>query len=410
MANYQPNYIYSPLYGNRYMGGSRTPAPSTGGAGQVDTSSIQSRNTAVGVPYSPVVQEKPLGPVGWSSTGRDQSVVESLGNFGFRDMSGLTMDPFEGTDYISNGFGSPAPINTRYVESVPEPQVTAPVSFDSGSGGDDYTSNYSYDNQSVYSRDSTPTNNDETIAALYSYGVGYKDTPDLVQALKPGAYLAKGAANMMTWQKNEEELAALDKYNAVMDPVTGQPNNPNIKAIVNPDGTITYDYVEGSTFDGNDLSADQFGALQAQDNVSVSGLDAAGNVNVTVTNPDGTTYDARAGVSPTTGQVNTYNFNVKDTVTTQAPSNPIGYTGPMSVNDAPIVGPDGTPYNIDTVTASTGSNNTTTSSNGFNNNTSNTAASEDAYSTTPSSPQTTEELDADSMDNGSGGNDSGGKS
>jgi len=141
MANYQPNYIYSPLYGNRYMGGSRTPAPSTGGAGQVDTSSIQSRNTAVGVPYSPIVQEQPLGPVGWSSTGRDQSAIESLGNFGFRDMSGLTMDPFEGTDYISNGFGSPAPINTRYVESVPEPQVTTPVSFDSNSDGSGYDNN-----------------------------------------------------------------------------------------------------------------------------------------------------------------------------------------------------------------------------------------------------------------------------
>ena len=131
MANYQPNYIYSPLYGNRYMGGSRTPAPSTGGAGQVDTSSIQSRNTAVGVPYSPVVQEQ-QGPYGFSSTGRDQSAVESLGTFGFRDMSGLTMDPFEGTDYLTNGFGSPAPINTRYVESVPEATVAPPVSFNGG--------------------------------------------------------------------------------------------------------------------------------------------------------------------------------------------------------------------------------------------------------------------------------------
>lgn len=131
MANYQPNYIYSPLYGNRYMGGSRTPAPSTGGAGQVDTSSIQSRNTAVGVPYSPVVQEQ-QGPYGFSSTGRDQSAIESLGTFGFRDMSGLTMDPFEGTDYLTNGFGSPAPINTRYVESVPEATVAPPVSFDGG--------------------------------------------------------------------------------------------------------------------------------------------------------------------------------------------------------------------------------------------------------------------------------------
>lgn len=131
MANYQPNYIYSPLYGNRYMGGSRTPAPSTGGTGQVDTTAIQSRNTAVGVPYSPVVQEQ-QGPYGFSSTGRDQSAVESLGTFGFRDMSGLTMDPFEGTDYLTNGFGSPAPINTRYVESVPEATVAPPVSFNGG--------------------------------------------------------------------------------------------------------------------------------------------------------------------------------------------------------------------------------------------------------------------------------------
>ena len=152
MANYQPNYIYSPLYGNRYMGGSRTPAPSTGGAGQVDTSSIQSRNTAVGVPYSSVVQEQPLGPVGWSSTGRDQGAVESLGNFGFRDMSGLTIDPFEGTDYISNGFGSPAPINTRYVESVPEPQVSAPVNFNSG-GGDGYD-NSAFRNEDAVRMDS----------------------------------------------------------------------------------------------------------------------------------------------------------------------------------------------------------------------------------------------------------------
>ena len=152
MANYQPNYIYSPLYGNRYMGGSRTPAPSTGGAGQIDTSSIQSRNTAVGVPYSSVVQEQPLGPVGWSSTGRDQGAVESLGNFGFRDMSGLTIDPFEGTDYISNGFGSPAPINTRYVESVPEPQVSAPVNFNSG-GGDGYD-NSAFRNEDAVRMDS----------------------------------------------------------------------------------------------------------------------------------------------------------------------------------------------------------------------------------------------------------------
>ena len=376
MANYQPNYIYSPLYGNRYMGGSRTPAPSTGGAGQVDTSSIQSRNTAVGVPYSPVVQEQ-QGPYGFSSTGRDQSAVESLGTFGFRDMSGLTMDPFEGTDYLTNGFGSPAPINTRYVESVPEPQVSAPVNFNSGGGdSNNYTPNYSYDNQSQFSYDSTPNNNDEMIAALANYGYGFKDTPDLVQALKPGAYLARGAANMMTWQKNEEELAALDKYNAVMDPVTGQPIDPNLEAVVNLDGTITYQYRNDGVFnqDNTKLSAEQFGSLQNSlpEGAEVQGVDAAGNVNVTM--PDGTT--ARAGVSPNTGKVNTYNFNVNDT-TTYSNSNQF-----QDYTDGDEIGQD----------AYGGSS------------TSNTAASENAnVGSTPSAPQTNEELDADSTDSGTGG-------
>ena len=211
MANYQPNYIYSPLYGNRYMGGSRTPAPSTGGAGQVDTSSIQSRNTAVGVPYSPVVQEQ-QGPYGFSSTGRDQSAVESLGTFGFRDMSGLTMDPFEGTDYLTNGFGSPAPINTRYVESVPEPQVSAPVDFNSG-GGD------GYDNSAFRNEDAVRMDSYAALGAVnpefnaqYS---AYADAP-LVEKIVGGVGLDMYRRANLKDAYNKEALA----QGQVMDDVT----------------------------------------------------------------------------------------------------------------------------------------------------------------------------------------------
>ena len=122
------------------------------------------------------------------------------------------------------------------------------------------------------------------------------------------------------------------------------------------------------------LSAAEFSQLSNSlpEDASVQGVDAAGNVNITM--PDGTT--ARAGVSPNTGQVNTYNFNVDDT-TTYSNSNQF-----QDNDDGDQIGQD----------AYGGSS------------TSNTAASEDAnVSSTPSAPQTNDELDADSADNGSSG-------
>ena len=223
MANYQPNYIYSPLYGNRYMGGSRTPAPSTGGAGQVDTTAIQSRNTAVGVPYSPVVQEQ-QGPYGFSSTGRDQSAVESLGTFGFRDMSGLTMDPFEGTDYLTNGFGSPAPINTRYVESVPEATVAPPVSFNGG--GDNGVDNSAFRTEDALRMDtySALGATNPEFNAQYS---AYADAP-LVEKIVGGVGLDMYRRANLKDAYNKEALAQgqvmddvnlLDEYVFGVDPL-----------------------------------------------------------------------------------------------------------------------------------------------------------------------------------------------
>jgi len=370
MANYQPNYVYSPLYGNRYMGGSRTPAPSTGSAGQVDTSAIQSRNTAVGVPYSPVAQEEqPLGPVGWSSTGRDQSAVESLGTFGFRDLTGITTDPFEGTDYLTQGFGSPTPINTTFTAPVPEQTPSPAVAFSGSDGGNETNPQQNiYAGQgmtgpSSYSGEFSLSNPMDVGWGLYSVG---RDLPPLAQALVPGVQ----AAQFVGGQILDQEIDRIDDSYTVMNTVpsnvvTSSDEFGNVYASgYKPDSVIN----ESNT----NLSAAQFSQLSNSlpEGASVQGVDASGNVNVTM--PDGTT--ARAGVSPNTGQVNTYNFNVNDTVT---------YSDSDKFRDDT----DGDQFGGSPSTSST----------------QNTAASEDAYSAPAAAPQTNDELDADSADSGSGG-------
>ena len=371
MANYQPNYIYSPLYGSRYMGGSRTPAPSTGGAGQIDTTSIQSRNTAVGVPYTPIVEDT-QGPIGYSSTGRDQSAVESLGTFGFRNLSSLQVDPFEGTDYLTNGFGSPSPINTKYVASVPQPQVSAPVSFDGGGGNDNTVSNM-YSGQGIqapssYSNESMTMASAPMDVAWGLYSVG-RDLPPLAQALVPGVQ----AAQFVGGQMLDQQIDAIDSsFDALNTP-------EGMLAVSDQYGNVTYQYDPANPSFGaqTNLDANQYAGFVSSlpEGAEVQGVDAVGNVNVTM--PDGTT--ARAGVSPTTGQVNTYNFNVNDTAT-------YSNAGQFQDND------DGDQIGQDAYGGGS---------------TSNTAASEDAnVGSTPSAPQTNSELDADSADNGS---DSGGK-
>lgn len=368
MANYQPNYIYSPLYGNRYMGGSRTPAPSTGGAGQVDTSAIQSRNTAVGVPYTPVAQEEqPLGPIGFSSTGRDQSAVESLSPFGFRDISGITTDPFAGTDYLTTGFGSPSPINTTYVQSVPEPVATPTVSF--GGDGGDSSSYTSSTGQGIHGPSSSSgefslTNPMDVAWGLYNFG---SDLPDWAKPFAPGV----SALNWVGGQMLDQQIDAIDKSFGMLDTPEG------MLAKTDQYGNVSYVYdpnVESIGSQSN-LNANQFAQLQSSlpEGASIQGVDVTGNVNVTM--PDGST--ARAGVSPNTGQVNTYNFNVNDTAT---------FSSKDFSDDS-----DGDWSNQEQQTE----------------NTSTGAYGEKGVGSQPSSmssaPQTNEELDADSADSGTSG-------
>ena len=237
MANYQPNYIYSPLYGNRYMGGSRTPAPSTGGAGQVDTSAIQSRNTAVGVPYTPVVQEeKPLGPIGFSSTGRDQSAVESLSPFGFRDISGITNDPFEGTDYLTNGFGSPSPINTTYIQSVPEP-VTVPTVTFGGDGGSNTQTSSGMSSQGGWS---SSLEGGQGIAADDSFGMdlgwGLYSYGEKAPFFAPGKALASAVGGAIL----DSQIDAIDQSFNALD---ADPTAPSFQSTIDePAVTISDDY------------------------------------------------------------------------------------------------------------------------------------------------------------------------
>lgn len=368
MANYQPNYIYSPLYGSRYMGGSRTPAPSTGGAGQVDTSTIQSRNTAVGVPYTPVVEEQqPLGPVGWSSTGRDQSAVESLSPFGFRANPNMLVDPFEGTDYLTGGFGSPSPINTTYVQSVPEPVATPTVTF--GGDGGDSTNYTSSTGQGIYGPSSASGEfslSNPMDVAWGLYGLG-SDLPDWAKPLAPGV----SALNWVGGQMLDQQIDAIDKSFDMLDAPEG------MLAKTDQYGNVSYVYdpnVESIGSQSN-LNANQFAQLESSlpEGASVQGVDVAGNVNVTM--PDGST--ARAGVSPNTGQVNTYNFNVNDTSTFSSKAGADSSDGDWSNQEQ------------QTESTSTG------------------AYGETGVGASPTSmssaPQTNEELDADSADSGTSG-------
>lgn len=374
MPNYQPSYIYTPLYGTRYMGNSRAPAPSVGGTGAVDQSAMQSRNAVVGVPYQQPAEQVP-GPVGWSSTGSDQSAVESLSPFGFRDLTGLTTDPFGGTDYLNNGFGSPSPINTTYVAPVPE-QPSAPTVDFGNDGGNDNTQSNMYSGQGIQAS-SSATNDPMTMASLPMdvawglYGVG-RDLPPLAQALVPGVQ----AAQFVGGQMLDQQINAIDQSFDVLgtvpsNVVTTSDQYGNVSASgYKPDSWINED--------NTNLSAAEFSQLSNSlpEGASIQGVDAVGNVNVTM--PNGTT--ARAGVSPNTGQVNTYNFNVNDTATFS--NSNVG----RDDTDGDQIGEDA--Y-------------------GGGSATDNTAASEDAnVGSTPSAPQTNDELDADSADNGS---DSGGK-
>lgn len=152
MPNYQPNYIYSPRYGSRYMG-NNTPAPATGGIGQADPLSAPVNHEAgtntgaqqgsistgaqgpQGSLGAPPVMSMDGNAVGWaSSTGRDTSAISNLGDFGFREKS-VTSDPFD-EDY----FKTPTNNFDPWQPAKEVPTMTgAPEISSSSSGGGDYS-------------------------------------------------------------------------------------------------------------------------------------------------------------------------------------------------------------------------------------------------------------------------------
>ena len=85
-------------------------------------------------------------------------------------------------------------------------------------------------------------------------------------------------------------------------------------------------------------------------NVSVTGVDSSGNVNIDI-NGDGKA-DRRVSQDPTTGRTTSYNFNIDRT--NDVDTGAIGYTGGITPGDAPITGPGGIQYDIDTITAGVG--------------------------------------------------------
>jgi len=105
MPNYNPNYVYSPRYGSRYMG-NKIPAPAQGTLGMQDPLSapinyeagVQAQQPAASVPSTvdggvpQLAQAAPNGNAydayGWTdSTDRDTSVISNLGEFGFRQLA-----------------------------------------------------------------------------------------------------------------------------------------------------------------------------------------------------------------------------------------------------------------------------------------------------------------------------------
>lgn len=298
MPNYQPNYIYSPLYGSRYMGGSRTPAPSTGSAGQVDKSAVQGRSNTIGVPYYNLPEEE-QGPIGWSGTGRDQSAVESLSSFGFRPLDTLQKDPFEETGYFTTNVET-TETTIPVDNTVPETDAP-PVNF-SGDGGDYGTSMYTQ-GQGILPSSSNNIIPNEMDLAWALYGME-NNIPDFMKPFIPGGYLSDVGKYLL-----DKQIDNIDKSYSFMS----KPAPEGMKIASDASGNTYYVWDEDNPYADSGLTANQFAELQSRDDVTINGLDPQGNINVTVTNPDGSTYEARAGVSPNTGLVNTYNFNLDDT-------------------------------------------------------------------------------------------------
>ena len=363
MPNFQPNYIYSPLYGNRYLGGSRAHAPSTGTAGQVENTAVQ-RAATVGVPYVAPQEVSQGQPIGWSGTGRDQSAVSSLGDFGFVPKKSLVQQGV--MDTTDNYF------------DVPELDFTG--SFQVPTTGESTIPSFSYGDESDnsvgtdYGQGILPDSSVDMDLAWGLYDLG-TNAPVYAPGMKIFGELVGGA--MLDSQI--ENIS--DSYDAMENVPTG------LQTTSDAAGNVTYVYAPDSLASESNLDANDYAKFAdsiTSQGGNIVGLDASGNV--VATKPDGTTVRSQAGG-------NSVNFNITDVVTKEfgdqgdpAPSQDLStnVTDYLDIDDTfetPI--PD-IPDIDSTYTSGSGNDG---SDNNYN-------------SSPPESPQTSDELDADSMDSG----------
>ena len=270
MPNFQPNFIYSPLYGSRYLGGTRAHSPSTGKAGEVENASVQRSSTVGGPTYVPsdVTQGQ---PVGWSGTGRDQSEVSLLGNFGFV--------PIDTANSFLNQEAQEAP---EFQEQETDSYFDVPTIDSTGSFQVPTTATQDIPAISFSSDDSDYHDNLEK-----NYGQGIVD-PDGYEAqffnflsdygqnpLAPGAMVT----NFLSDQFFDSQERALEEAD---DKFLNAPRGVN--AVGDQFGNVTYEWDRSIYPEGDEpnLNPNEFGKLvndiQEKGGI-ITGLDASGNIN-----------------------------------------------------------------------------------------------------------------------------------
>ena len=272
MPNFQPNFIYSPLYGSRYLGGSRAHSPSTGKAGEVENASVQRSSTVGGPAYvsSDVTQGQ---PVGWSGTGRDQSGVSSLGNFGFVPIdtanSFLNQEALEAPEFqeqeTDSYFDVPT-IDTTGSFQVPTTatQDIPAISFSSDNDDSDYHDNLEKNyGQGIVDPDGYESQ-------LFNFLSDYGQNP-----FAPGSMVT----NFLSDQFFDSQEKALEEAD---DKFLNAPRG--VKAVGDQFGNVTYEWDRSIYPEGKEpnMNPNEFGDFL--DNVRdqggvVTGLDASGNIN-----------------------------------------------------------------------------------------------------------------------------------
>ena len=268
MPNFQPNFIYSPLYGSRYLGGSRAHSPSTGKAGEVENASVQRSSTVGGPAYvsSDVTQGQ---PVGWSGTGRDQSGVSSLGNFGFVPIdtanSFLNQEAQEAPEFqeTDDYFDIPTMDSTGSFQ-VPTTATQDVPAISFSSDDSDYRDNLEKNyGQGIVDPDGYETQ-------FFNFLSDYGQNP-----FAPGAIATKFISDKF-FQSQEKALEeAEDKFDNAPKGVTAVKDNF---------GNVTYEWDRSIYPEGDEPNMNPNEFRDFLDNVKdqggvVTGLDASGNIN-----------------------------------------------------------------------------------------------------------------------------------